>query len=95
MNKLKSIWSSFADKYPSASKWIREGGLFVIVSNLITVLKYLMLLFLPHVFAGLPKIDFGFPGIDITLFGETFKSLTGSQAKIVWLPFCEKFSVVT
>lgn len=24
----------------------------------------------PH---GLPKIDFGFPGIDITLFGETFK----------------------
>lgn len=95
MNKLKSIWSSFADKYPSASKWIREGGLFVIVSNLITVLKYLMLLFLPLVFAGLPKIDFVFPGIDITLFGETFKSLTGSQAKIVWLPFCEKFSVVT
>ena len=95
MNKLKSIWSSFADKYPSASKWIREGGLFVIVSNLITVLKYLMLLFLPLVFAGLPKIDFGFPGIDITLFGETFKSLTGSQAKIVWRPFCEKFSVVT
>ena len=45
MNKLKSIWSSFAEKYPSASKWIREGGLFVIVSNLITVLKYLMLLF--------------------------------------------------
>ena len=42
MNKLKSIWSSFADKYPSASKWIREGGLFVIVSNLITVLyRYL------------------------------------------------------
>lgn len=35
MNKLKSIWSSFADKYPSASKWIREGGLFVIISNLI------------------------------------------------------------
>ncbi len=54
-----------------------------------------MLLFLPLVFAGLPKIDFGFPGIDIILFGETFKSLTGSQAKIVWLPFCEKFSVVT
>lgn len=45
MNKLKSIWNSFAEKYPSASKWIREGGLFVIVSNLITVLKYLMLLF--------------------------------------------------
>ena len=47
--------------------------MFVIVSNLITVLKYVMLLFLPLAFAGLPNIDFGFPGIDITLFGETFK----------------------
>ena len=47
MNKLNNIWNRFAEKHPSASKWIREGGLFVIVSNLITVLKYVMLLFLP------------------------------------------------
>ena len=73
MNKSNNIWNRFAEKHPSASKWIREGGLFVIVSNLITVLKYVMLLFLPLAFAGLPNIDFGFPGIDITLFGETFK----------------------
>lgn len=39
MNKLNNIWNRFAKKHPSASKWIREGGLFVIVSNLITVLK--------------------------------------------------------
>ena len=44
MNKLNNIWNRFAEKHPSASKWIREGGLFVIVSNLITVLKYVMLL---------------------------------------------------
>ena len=69
MNKSNNIWNRFAEKHPSASKWIREGGLFVIVSNLITVLKYVMLLFLPLAFAGLPNIDFGFPGIDITLFG--------------------------
>ena len=73
MNAVKNAWAGFAEKHPGASKWIREGGLFVIVSNLITVLKYLMLLFLPLAFAGLPNIDFGFPGIDITLFGETFK----------------------
>ena len=56
MNKLNNIWNRFAEKHPSASKWIREGGLFVIVSNLITVLKYVMLLFLPLAFAhgGLP-----------------------------------------
>lgn len=59
MNKLNNIWNRFAEKHPSASKWIREGGLFVIVSNLITVLKYVMLLFLPLAFAGLPNIDFG------------------------------------
>lgn len=58
MNKSNNIWNRFAEKHPSASKWIREGGLFVIVSNLITVLKYVMLLFLPLAFAGLPNIDF-------------------------------------
>ena len=47
MDKSNNIWNRFAEKHPSASKWIREGGLFVIVSNLITVLKYVMLLFLP------------------------------------------------
>ena len=61
------------EKHPKAAKWIREGGLFVIFSNVITVLKYLMLQFLPKLFTGLPKIDFGWPGIPLTLFGETFK----------------------
>ena len=66
----------------------REGGLFVIVSNLITVLKYVMLLFLPLAFAGLPNIDFGFPGIDITLFGETFKwNIIGYDAAHGGLPY--------
>ena len=88
MNKLNNIWNRFAEKHPSALKWIREGGLFVIVSNLITVLKYVMLLFLPLAFAGLPNIDFGFPGIDITLFGETFKwNIIGYDAAHGGLPY--------
>lgn len=37
MNAVINWWENFADKYPSASRWIREGGLFVIVSNLVTV----------------------------------------------------------
>ena len=36
-----NFWNSFAEKHPSAATWIREGGLFVIVSNLVTVFKYL------------------------------------------------------
>ena len=88
MEKIKNLWLGFAEKHPGASKWIREGGLFVIVSNLITVLKYFMLLFLPLAFAGLPKVDFGFPGIDITLFGETFKwNIIGYDAAHGGLPY--------
>lgn len=68
-----NFWNTFAQKHPAAAKWVREGGLFVIVSNLITVFKYLLLQFLPAAFAGLPMVDFGWPGIPLTLFGETFQ----------------------
>ena len=54
-----NFWNNFAAKHPAAAKWVREGGLFVIVSNLITVFKYLLLQFLPKAFAGLPVVDFG------------------------------------
>ncbi len=54
-----SFWSNFAAKHPGAAKWIQEGGLFVIVSNVITVFKYILLTFLPAAFAGLPMVDFG------------------------------------
>ena len=66
-------WKNFAADHPKAAQWIREGGLFVIVSNAITVLKYLMLQFLPALFSGLPMVDFGWPGIDMTFLGATFK----------------------
>ena len=67
------FWNNFVEKHPAAAKWVREGGLFVIVSNLITVFKYLLLQFLPAAFSSLPVVDFGWPGVDVTLFGETFK----------------------
>ena len=63
-----NFWNHFAAKHPAAAKWVREGGLFVIVSNLITV--------------------FGWPGIDITLFGETFKwNILGYDAAHGGLPY--------
>lgn len=72
MDKLKAMWLSFAEKHPKASQWVREGGLFFIVSNLITIFKYLLLTFLPTAFAFMGDRAFGFPGIEITLFGITF-----------------------
>ena len=53
--------------------WLREGGLYLIVSGVVTVLKYVLLLFLPRAFAFLPMRDFGWPGIEMTLLGETFR----------------------
>ena len=83
-----NFWNNFAAKHPAAAKWVREGGLFVIVSNLITVFKYLLLQFLPAAFASLPVVDFGWPGIDITLFGETFKwNILGYDAAHGGLPY--------
>ena len=52
-----NFWNNFAAKHPAAAKWVREGGLFVIVSNIITVFKYLLLQFLPKAFASLPVVD--------------------------------------
>lgn len=73
MEKIKQLWLGFEEKYPKLSQWVSEGGLFVIVSNVITIFKYLLLTFLPAAFAFMGSQDFGFPGIDITLFGIEFK----------------------
>lgn len=73
MEKLKQIWLGFEEKYPKASRWVREGGLFVIVCNAITVFKYLLLAFLPSAFAFMGSQNFGFPGINLTMFGIEFR----------------------
>ena len=73
METRKQFWLSFAQKHPKLSQWVREGGLFILVSNLITVFKYLILTFLPLAFAFMGHRDFGFPGTDVTLFGIQFK----------------------
>ena len=82
------LWNNFAAKHPAAAKWVREGGLFVIVSNLVTVFKYLLLQFLPAAFSSLPVVDFGWPGIPVTLFGETFQwNILGYDSAHGGLPY--------
>lgn len=73
MERIKKMWLDFEEKYPKTSQWVREGGLFLIVSTVITIFKYLLLTFLPLAFAFMGNRDFGFPGIDVTLFGIEFK----------------------
>lgn len=88
MQRSVKKWKEFSEKSPGLAKWIREGGLFVIVCNLITVLKYLMLQFLPYAFKGMPVIDFGFPGKNITILGESFKwNIIGYDAEHGGAPY--------
>ena len=65
--------SSFAEKHPKAAQWIREGGLFIIFSYVVTFLKYLMLQFLPRLFSAYANVGWTWPGIPVTLFGVEFE----------------------
>lgn len=79
---------AWAESNPKLAQWIREGGLFVLVSNLITIGKTIALIFLPAAFAFLPLIDFGFPNIDAELFGIPFKwNIIGYGAEQGGLPY--------
>ncbi len=73
---------------PKLLKWVREGGLFIVISNLITVFKYILLQFLPNLFYGLPLVDFGWPAIRVTLLGVTFNwNIIGYDADQGGLPY--------
>ena len=39
MTKLKN----WMENHPKAAKWLREGGLFFLFSNLVTVIQYIIL----------------------------------------------------
>lgn len=70
MTRKIMVW---ANRHPQIARLLREGGLFVLVSNGITLFKALALLVLPEAFAGLGSGDFGFPGIPLELWGIPFK----------------------
>ena len=69
---MRDFFESFAEKHPKAAQWAREGGLFLIFSYVVTFLKYLMLLFLPEMFAQYADNGWGWPSIQASLFGVPF-----------------------
>ena len=68
------------EKHPKAAKWIREGGLFIIFSYVVTAIKALILIFLPTLYHNLVgDVEWLWPGIPVTLFGVDFKlSIVGN-----------------
>ena len=84
MQKIKKLWDDFADKHPKLSVWVREGGFFIIISNLVTVLRAVFMTFLTPAFASFLGTDtWGWPNIPITLFGQTFNFQIVGYDKLV------------
>ena len=73
MQKIKQIWSRFAEKNPKLAVWVREGGLFFLVSNLITIIRALLISILQPAFGFLGTGAIGFPDIPVDIFGIQFQ----------------------
>jgi putative flippase GtrA len=70
---MKNFINNFAEKHPKAAQWIREGGLFLVFSYVVTFFKYLLLTFLPGFYEGLVgSVEWTWPGINVELFGVPF-----------------------
>lgn len=73
MNGLKNWWKNFVEKHPKAAQWVREGGLFLVFSYVVTFLKLLLLTFLPNLFQGfVGNIEWTWPGVQVEMFGIAF-----------------------
>ena len=70
--KIKPAWDGFAEKNPKAAEWVREGGLFFLVSNLITIIRGILVTLLEPVFSFLGSGSVGFPNLTLNLFGIEF-----------------------
>lgn len=72
------------EKHPKAAQWIREGGLFLVFSYVVTFIKMLLLMFLPNLFHGLVgDAEWLFPSIPVSMFGVNFKlSIIGNPLEM-------------
>jgi len=62
--------NKFAEKHPKIAQWIREGGLFLIFSYVVTFLKWGLLTFLPQFFHGIVgDVAWAWPGIEVQVMG--------------------------
>ena len=71
---MKEWLNNFAEKHPKAAQWIREGGLFLIFSYVVTFIKFLLLMFLPAFYRGIVGADavWTWPGIETKIMDIPF-----------------------
>ena len=67
---MKNWWANFSEQHPKAAQWVREGGLFLVFSYVVTAIKALLLMFLPNLYRGLVgNAEWLWPNIPVTVFG--------------------------
>lgn len=82
MQKIKDLWLGFMEKNPKLATWVREGGLFFLVSNLITIIRALLISILQPAFGFLGTGTVGFPNIPVDFFGIKFQwFMIGTEEK--------------
>lgn len=70
---VKEKWSCFETKHPKAAKWIYQVGFFLVFSNGVTVLQYLIFTLMPGMLGEeLAGVSFMWPRIPVNLFGVEF-----------------------
>ena len=67
---MKNWWANFSEQHPKAAQWVREGGLFLVFSYVVTAIKALLLIFLPDLYRGaVGNAEWLWPNIPVTVFG--------------------------
>lgn len=86
VGKLKGWWQKFADKHPKASQWLREGGLFLIISNAITIVRGVATSVLTDVLKGanVSTEPFFWPTEAFYIIGDLKDGLAGTIG--LWVP---------
>lgn len=71
---MKNWWANFSEAHPKAAQWVREGGLFLVFCYVVTFIKYLLLTFLPGLYADIvgSEAEWVWPGIQAEVAGVSF-----------------------
>ena len=86
MEKLKKWWHDFEAKNPKLSQWVREGGLFLIISNAITIFRGLATTGLTDLLkvAGVSTEPCFWPTESFYIIGDLKDGLAGTIG--LWVP---------
>lgn len=66
------VWYGFCDKHPKGSGLLYKVFFFLVFSEGVTILQYIIMTFLPYAFAGLNNGPAGWPGVEVGSTGQQY-----------------------